>query len=107
MDLTILKMFGTGQITIPKEWREKFKTNSFFAILRKNSIVIKPVPEIPEMTKEEWEAEENEGHWTTVFSAVRDNKGKGIPLDALMKVIKKTFKEEYGKSNNKISKKKK
>ena len=100
-------MFGTGQITIPKEWREKFKTDNFFAILRKNSIVIKPVPEIPEMTEEEQEAEENEGRWTTVFSADRDNKGQGIPLDELMVILKKTFKEKHGKQNNKISKKKK
>lgn len=108
MNLTILKMFGTGQITIPKEWREKFKTNEFFAVLKKDSIVIKPVPEIPEMTEAEQEAEENEGHWTTVFSADRDSKGKGIPMDELIKTLNKISREKgYGKQIRKVSKKKK
>jgi len=41
----ILKIFGTGQITIPKKWREFFNTNTLKAVFDEkfNSIKILPV----------------------------------------------------------------
>ncbi len=37
---TILKMFGTGQITLPKVWRKQFKTHRFVARTEGKHVVI-------------------------------------------------------------------
>ncbi|MDD3862199.1 MAG: AbrB/MazE/SpoVT family DNA-binding domain-containing protein [Candidatus Gracilibacteria bacterium] len=41
--ITTLKLFGTGQITIPKAWREKYKTNQFVAQETPHGLLIKPL----------------------------------------------------------------
>ena len=38
-----LSMFNTGQITLPKKWREKFKTKKFIAEETKEGLLIKPI----------------------------------------------------------------
>ena len=45
METKMLKLFGTGQITVPKEWRNFFGVNTLKAIFdkSKNEIKIKPV----------------------------------------------------------------
>lgn len=40
---TMLKMFGTGQVTLPKEWRKKFKTTQFLARMEGRRLIIEPV----------------------------------------------------------------
>ena len=39
----ILKMFGTGQITLPKNWRKQFNTDRFLARTDGNRLVIEPL----------------------------------------------------------------
>ena len=39
----ILSMFNTGQITLPKKWRDKQKTNKFTAEETDEGLLIKPV----------------------------------------------------------------
>jgi len=39
----ILKMFGTGQITLPKSWRKQFKTDRFLARSDGKRLVIEPL----------------------------------------------------------------
>lgn len=39
----LLSMFNTGQITLPKKWREKFKTKKFIAEEVAEGLLIKPV----------------------------------------------------------------
>ena len=41
---TILKIFGTGQITIPKKWREFFNTDTLKAVFDENFSSIKIMP---------------------------------------------------------------
>ncbi|OGJ42798.1 hypothetical protein A3B60_00965 [Candidatus Peregrinibacteria bacterium RIFCSPLOWO2_01_FULL_39_12] len=36
-------MFNTGQITLPKSWRTKYKTNKFVAEEIKDGLLIKPL----------------------------------------------------------------
>lgn len=36
-------MFNTGQITLPKRWREKFKTKKFVAQETKEGLLIRPI----------------------------------------------------------------
>lgn len=43
--ITTLKLFGTGQVTIPKSWREKYKTNQFIAQDTPQGLLIKPFVE--------------------------------------------------------------
>jgi len=43
--ITALKLFGTGQITLPKEWRERTKTEHFMAQETPEGLLIKPLVE--------------------------------------------------------------
>ncbi len=38
-----LNLFNTGQITLPKKWREKYDTTKFIATEKENTLVIKPI----------------------------------------------------------------
>lgn len=38
-----LSMFNTGQVTLPKSWRAKFKTNKFVAEETSEGLLIKPL----------------------------------------------------------------
>lgn len=38
-----LKLFNTGQITLPKSWRNKFDTNLYLAEETDNWLLIKPI----------------------------------------------------------------
>ncbi len=38
-----LKSFNTGQITLPKVWRSKFKTKNFIAEEHEDGLLIKPI----------------------------------------------------------------
>ena len=43
MVVTTLKSFGTGQVTLPKEWRKKYDTDLYLARETKNGLFIKPI----------------------------------------------------------------
>jgi len=55
MESKTLKLFGTGQITVPKEWRKIFNTETLKAVFNKEKkeIVIKPV-KLVEMEETKW-----------------------------------------------------
>jgi bifunctional DNA-binding transcriptional regulator/antitoxin component of YhaV-PrlF toxin-antitoxin module len=76
MDFTMMKVFGTGQVTIPKDWRNKFGTDVFAATLEENHIVLVPISKPKTKAK-----------WVNIFNAAKDNKGKGIPLDEFIKMM--------------------
>lgn len=38
-----LKVFNTGQITLPKKWREKYATKNFLARETKEGLLIQPI----------------------------------------------------------------
>ncbi|MBU2524782.1 AbrB/MazE/SpoVT family DNA-binding domain-containing protein [Patescibacteria group bacterium] len=38
-----LKLFNTGQVTLPKKWRDKFQTKHFIAEETDKGLLIKPV----------------------------------------------------------------
>ena len=52
-------MFNTGQITLPKAWREKFNTKHFVAEQTKKGLLIKPI--LPEEDAVFYENEEGFG----------------------------------------------
>lgn len=40
-----LSLFNTGQVTLPKKWRSKYKTKKFIAKETRDGLLIKPVLE--------------------------------------------------------------
>ena len=74
----IQKITSKGQITIPISWRNKVKTDKILLKTKKDSIEISPfyLQKISK-TKE-----------YTVFDAIRDNKGKGLRADDMIKILK-------------------
>ena len=38
-----LKLFNTGQVTLPKAWRKKYETKNFLATETKKGLLIKPI----------------------------------------------------------------
>jgi bifunctional DNA-binding transcriptional regulator/antitoxin component of YhaV-PrlF toxin-antitoxin module len=73
---TILKATSKGQITLPAKWRKNFSTVNFVARENGDILEIRPI-EINNLGKE-----------YTVFDAIRDNKGKGIKAEDLVKILK-------------------
>lgn len=64
-------MFNTGQVTLPKKWRERYKTNKFMARSEGNTLVIEPILPLPESLKDENIEIYDEGH------GIRFQKGLG------------------------------
>lgn len=77
----LVKATDKGQVTLPAPWRKRFDTNRYVLKENGDSLVITPLAV---------EALED-GTWETVFDAKRDNGGKGVPIDALIKTLKKTL----------------
>ena len=75
MKLHTLKMFNTGQVTLPKKWRERFATELFFAEETEEGLLIRPL-----LTGEESSFLENETHIGVCFP-------KGIDPAVLMKQL--------------------
>ncbi|MDP4008468.1 MAG: AbrB/MazE/SpoVT family DNA-binding domain-containing protein [Candidatus Peregrinibacteria bacterium] len=45
MNTYTLKLFNTGQVTLPKNWREKYDTKNFIAKETKDGLLIQPIKE--------------------------------------------------------------
>lgn len=58
-----LKKFNTGQITLPKRWRDKFDTTNFIGKETKEGLLIKPILE----TKKEVVYYENDDEAGLIF----------------------------------------
>lgn len=68
-----------GQITLPAVWRKQFPGNQIILTIKNNTIEISPVVISSEIHDE----------YTTVFDAIRDNKGKGLKATDLLKMLSK------------------
>jgi bifunctional DNA-binding transcriptional regulator/antitoxin component of YhaV-PrlF toxin-antitoxin module len=76
MESTILKMFGTGQVTLPKKWRKKFDTLHFKASMDGKKIVLEPIDD-----------------YVTLFDANEFNNGEGVEIGTFIKALKKSLKD--------------
>ena len=74
MDSTILKVCDTGQITLPKKWRSKFKTDRFKAVMNGNKIILEPVEE-----------------YETFFDADEFNDGRGVEIGVFIRALEKSL----------------
>ena len=78
MTTTITKATSRGQITIPKAWRKRFKTNSYILKADDFKLEISPLDE----EDLEWLGAE------TIFNADRDNNGQGIEAGEFLKILR-------------------
>lgn len=78
---TVTKTTTKGQITLPSSWRKRFKTNQFLLREHDDTLIVTPV-DVEEL---------DGGVWETVFDATKHNKGKGVPIDAFIRALKKTL----------------
>jgi len=76
MTAKISKCTVKGQITLPKDWRGQFKTDSFMIKYDKKELVITPV-DLTHLQED------------ILFDAERDNEGEGISVDEMIKTLKK------------------
>lgn len=76
MNTFTLKLFNTGQITLPKAWRDKFKTKHFIGKETKEGLLIQP------LSKNEVVYFENKES----FGIYCEN---GLPVDEIVHTIKK------------------
>ena len=78
----IQKVTSKGQITLPIAWRRKVGNASAIVIRTEgDTLHISPL-----LTEDDKDAE-----WITLFDAMRDNNGKGLPVEAMIRVIKKSI----------------
>lgn len=77
----VVKSTSKGQITLPMQWRAQFNTDNYLLKMNEKQIVIKPA------YIEKFEVGELE---EVVFDAQEDNGGKGISVDEMIKLLKKT-----------------
>lgn len=75
---TITKATSRGQITLPKVWRDKFKTNQYIIKAGDFKVEVMPIDE----EELEWIGAE------TIFNADRDNNGKGIDAREFLKILR-------------------
>jgi bifunctional DNA-binding transcriptional regulator/antitoxin component of YhaV-PrlF toxin-antitoxin module len=78
---TIVKTTSKGQVTLPAKWRKNFDTNRYLIKENGNELIITPL-EVEALETEQWEV---------IFDAKRDNKGKGVPIDDFVKILRKTL----------------
>jgi len=76
MTAKISKCTPKGQITLPKDWRNQFNTDSFMIKYDQKQLIITPV-DLAGL------------HEEVIFDAKSDNNGKGISVDEMIKSLKK------------------
>ena len=76
----IQRVTSKGQITLPISWRRKMGNTSTIVVRTKGDVL-----EISPLRTED----ERDEEWVTLFDAVRDNKGKGIPAEKFTKMIRR------------------
>jgi bifunctional DNA-binding transcriptional regulator/antitoxin component of YhaV-PrlF toxin-antitoxin module len=77
MTSRVIKSTERGQITLPKSWRDNFDTDSFIVEMHNNKLIVMPIDLSKKMEEE------------VIFDADRDNEGKGISPDQIIKALKK------------------
>ena len=87
----IQRVTSKGQITLPISWRRKMGNRS--------TIVVRTKGDVLEITPLRTEDERDE-EWVTLFDAVRDNNGKGMPVEEMIAALEKsvTKDKKYGRT---------
>lgn len=72
-----LTMFNTGQVTLPKNWRDRFETKHFLAEEKEEGLLIKPI----QNTEDDVVYYENKDGFG-IYSK------KGLPVEKIINAIK-------------------
>lgn len=80
----IQRVTSKGQITLPISWRRRYKVDNISVRDKGTSIEIRPV-------KIMFPIEDGED---VVFDAVRDNNGKGVPIEKFIKALEKSIRRD-------------
>ena len=76
----IQRVTERGQITLPASWRRKVGIRTGIIVKQQgDSLLISPL-----RTEDERDEE-----WVTIFDAIRDNKGKGVPAKEFAEMIRR------------------
>jgi bifunctional DNA-binding transcriptional regulator/antitoxin component of YhaV-PrlF toxin-antitoxin module len=75
----IQRITSKGQITLPIAWRRRVGASTI--VVRVNDDALEITPLLTEDARDE--------AWVSVFDAVRDNGGKGIPAKDFAKIIRR------------------
>lgn len=78
----VVKSTSKGQITLPKTWRSQFDTDTFILDVRGERLIITAL----DLTEEEEFEEKGE---EVLWDAKRDNNGKGIPVEEMIRILEK------------------
>ena len=78
----IQRITSKGQITLPIAWRRKMGVDTIVVRAKGNTLEISPA-----------RLAKDDGEYTTIFDAIRDNGGKGINASALSKLLRKIDKK--------------
>ena len=76
----IQRVTERGQITLPASWRRKAGVGACIIVKEKGGIL-----EISPLHTEDQRDEQ----WVTIFDAMRDNSGKGIPAKEFAEMIRR------------------
>ena len=87
----IQRVTERGQITLPASWRREAGVGASIIVREKGGVL-----EISPIHTED----EKDEQWITIFDAMRDNGGKGIPADEMIKTLKRLTKtaKPHGRS---------
>ena len=80
----IQRVTSKGQITLPISWRRRYKTDNISVRTNGISIEIRPV-------KLAFPIEKGE---EVIFDAVRDNGGRGMPIDKFIGALDRSIKRD-------------
>lgn len=80
----IQRVTERGQITLPIAWRRKMGTSTIMVKTKGDTLEISPLRT----------EDERDERWVTIFDAVRDNGGVGIPAEEMISALKKLAKKK-------------
>ena len=95
----VQRVTSKGQITLPSAWRKANAARNVIVRANGGIITVHPV---------RFEVDEDDANWTVIFNADRDNNGKGIPADEVVRILRKHKKqdEKVRKASSKAKRKK-
>lgn len=76
----VVRTTSKGQITLPVQWRAQFNTDNYLLKMEENQMIVKPAY-IEKFVVGELEE--------VIFDADEDNNGKGVTVEAMIKMLKK------------------
>ncbi len=79
----IQRITSKGQITLPIAWRRKMGTSTIVVRAKGDTLEISPLRTL----------DDEDEQWVTIFDAVRDNGGKGIPAKEFSRILRKLNKK--------------